>query len=784
MAFWSFTKLQGQELTAPIAFTSISVFNGLRDSLTALPEVFIRTFETLVSVERIEKYLNEEEIKQPIDLKATTDISIHDEDFIQEIKIGFENATMRWPSLKVEESVTEIGVSREANALSRSDCESTSESTVEQSDSSFSVRDISAIFPNDKLSLICGPTGSGKTLLMLSLLGETEIKKGFVHCPRIATSSTLDTSTAITSIQISKDADIIPNNWILKHAVAYTAQTPWLRNASIKDNILFGLPYVRKRYKKTLAACALEKDLSYLEDGDQTEIGEKGITLSGGQKARVALARAVYSRAQNVFMDDVLSAVDAHTAKHLYEQCLLGPLMRRRTQILITHHVSLCIEGCAYVVFVQDGCVKLSGSLSELKQSGQLTVILKENTETEKFEEEEEVDFIVEDQLPETTEEISRKPKTLVEIESRASGSVKIKLYKFYCTLLGNWVFLLFIFIAVFGSKGLDVISNWWLKEWSQSYEQSFPADNNSFHMYTPLHRLEPANQFTSNQWPAASTSLFANPLSTNDSAVSYKNESASRLNRYLGIYVLINISQIAVIVLSYAAIFAGGIRASRNLYVMLLNRVFCAPLRFFDTTPVGRIVNRFAKDFEIIDSSVPTNALQFVIQLTALLFIVCVATSIFPALIVIMIAVAFINVYFGLKFVSASRELKRMDSVSRSPIFTHFSETIVGVTTIRAFGMTQKFMMDMIDRVDFNARPMHYTYALSRWIGTRVAAMGSLVSLMTGVFILMNLDFIDAATAGFCLSYVLSFNSMVSLYASRILNHFTNLYSPRFMGL
>ncbi|CAO3640951.1 unnamed protein product [Mucor hiemalis] len=763
LAFWSFTKLQGQEPTAPIAFTSISVFNQLRESLTVLPEVFIRALETLISVNRIEKYLNEEEIKQSVDPKVSSNVNpVRDEEIIEEIKIGFENATIGWPTFTPEEKIPKVVVSGEENTVINSDLETISDSTAEEDDNSFSVRDINLQFPNDNLSLICGATGSGKTLLMLSLLGETEIKKGKAYCPRVASTSTLDNSTTITSIKVLEDADVIPNDWILRHAVAYSSQTPWLRNDSIKNNILFGLPFAQKRYKATLFACALEKDLSYLDDGDQTEIGEKGITLSGGQKARVALARAVYSRAQNVLMDDVLSAVDAHTANHLYKQCLLGPLMKGRTQILITHHVNLCIEGSAYIVFVKDGQVKLTGSPSELKQAGQLSLIFKENIKSETSEEEEAA-LVVEDQLSEepAEEEEVKKPKALVEIEARAIGSVKMKLYKLYFGLLGSWIFWLFVFVTIFTAKGLDVTSSWWIKEWSQSYEQSFPGNNTPTNIYTSLHALESPIQPTSYQLPASVPSFFANFAPTGNTVL-LDEEKPSKLNMYLGIYVLINISHITIIVIRYGAVFAGGIRASRKLYVMLLDRVFHAPLRFFDATPVGRIVNRFAKDFETIDSSVPTNILQFLIQWTTVISIVCVATFVFPALIVLMISVVGINVYFALKFVSASRELKRMDSVSRSPIFTHFSETIVGVTTIRAFGMTQQFMLDMIHKVDVNARPMYYAWTVSRWVSTRIAVMGSLVSLVTGVFILMNLDLIDAATAGFCLSYVLSFTNMI----------------------
>lgn len=175
-------------------------------------------------------------------------------------------------------------------------------STYEEADT-FMLHHLDCHFPNDKFSIICGATGSGKTLMMMSLLGETVLLEGESFCPRAPVADKLEADTEIP-------LNITRKEWVLDHAVAYVSQTAWLRNASIRDNILFGLPYIEKRYRETLYACALHKDLSFLEDGDATEIGEKGITLSGGQRARVALARAVYSRAKNVLLDDVLSAVD------------------------------------------------------------------------------------------------------------------------------------------------------------------------------------------------------------------------------------------------------------------------------------------------------------------------------------------------------------------------------------------------------------------------------------------------------------------------------------------
>ncbi|KAG2203106.1 hypothetical protein INT47_004913 [Mucor saturninus] len=724
VAFWSFTKLEGKELTAPIAFTSMTIFNDLRGSLTIIPETVIHLFETLISIDRIEKYLEEDEISGS-DQDGCA-LSAEWSSSAPEVRIGFKNATIGWP--KAHDNTTS----------------ETATSNEEQD--SFILKDLDVVFPNNELSLICGSTGSGKTLLMLSLLGETEIKEGAVSCPRSASLSSLDDTTAITSIRPPEDAPIVPEDWILPYAVAYVSQTAWLQNASIKDNILFGLPYLQNRYKATLTACALDKDLSYLEDGDTTEIGEKGVTLSGGQKARVALARAVYSRAQNVMMDDVLSAVDAHTAKHLFKKCLQSPLMSGRTQILITHHVNLCIQGAAHVVFIKDGRMELSGSPAELKKNDQLSMIFEENVQEGEYEEQEDESPVIAE-----IQKTNDKPKTLVQDEGRASGTVKMRLYKLYFGLVGNWFFWTIIFTAIIGVKGFDVLSNWWLKKWAQSYETA--ADINPS-IISSIH----ANINSGINWPLSIPSL--NNLAPTPSILS-KEDASKSLNKYLGIYVLINLADILLDVSRSLYMFWGGLRASKRLYEKLLDRVFHAPLRFFDTTPVGRIVNRFAKDFETVDANVPIDIMQFLMQMVTIFTIVSVATAVLPPLIALMIVTASANIYYGLKFVAASRELQRMDSVSRSPLFTLFSETIVGVTTIRAFGMSQNFMVEMLRRIDVNSRPMFYACTVSRWVSTRISVTGAIVCFVTGVSILFNLDRLDAATAGFCLSYVLMFTDM-----------------------
>ncbi|KAI8343122.1 P-loop containing nucleoside triphosphate hydrolase protein [Chlamydoabsidia padenii] len=721
VSFWSFTKLEGNDLTAPIAFTAITVFNELRFALNVLPEVMIEAYQAIISVRRIDKYLNEAEVTTPPKL-----------DLNNPIELSFKNATVGF-KLPSKSSVTEP---------TTTDSDDGTATPSDESDS-FVLKDLNLEFPNNELSLVCGATGSGKTLLMLSLLGETVLLEGQVSCPRTEV-------TDIVTDDYENLTEIAEEDWILNHAVAFVAQSAWLQNASIRDNILFGLPYVEKRYQDTLQACSLVKDLSILEDGDMTEIGEKGITLSGGQKARVSLARAVYSRAKNVLMDDVLSAVDAHTAKHLYDNALMGPLMKNRTRVLITHNVKLCVNGASYLVHIRSGRTDLVGSPSDLRLSGELNTILEEEKDQGNADQEEEAVETTGDapHAAPSADADKKSPRVLVEEETRATGMVKLRLYNMYLKMVGNPFYWIIVASILIGARSLDVTESWWVKKWARSYETQSPDAH--------LASISPmASQRTYSYLSIPSTT----PSTDNMHIMGDDNSS---LNFYLGIYVLITSINIVVSTSRFAIIYYGVLRASKTLYQELLRRVLRAPLRFFDTTPMGRILNRFAKDVETIDSTIPNDLINFIIQWIIIISSIITVSFVLPIFIIPMVVVAAINIALGIMFVSTSRELRRLDSVTRSPLFSHFGETLVGISTIRAYGATRRFLQDMITRVDTNSRPYYYVWLVNRWISIRFAFMGAAINVITSFIILMNVNRMDSALAGFCLSFILLYSDQM----------------------
>lgn len=311
------------ELTASVAFTAMSIFGSLELSMASLPGLMSKALEAKISSDRIDKYMDSPE--KPMN---TTPANY----------IAFEAASVAWPA---DEDHSDWDTGK-----------------------GFVLRNLNLTFPPKGLSVISGKTGSGKSLLLASILGECDILQGKVKVP------------VSPQLNVRCDRRISSAEWIIDNAIAYVAQIPWIENGTIRDNILFGLPYHPTRYRKVLYACALDKDLDMFPDKEMTDIGANGVNLSGGQRWRVSFARALYSRAGILIMDDIFSALDAHTGRHVYNHALTGEIGRRRTRILVTHHATLCLPHTDYSVFLENGHVKHAGTVEELRRNNSLSDLL------------------------------------------------------------------------------------------------------------------------------------------------------------------------------------------------------------------------------------------------------------------------------------------------------------------------------------------------------------------------------------------------------------------------
>ena len=529
-ALSSYVGIYG-DLPASIAFTALGVFGQLEGVIGMLPDFVTFWFDAKISAERVDKFFDtpENEVN-----RETAD------------SISFKNASITFPS----------------------------DEKLEDRNEPFKLINVNLNFPNNELSVISGKTGSGKSLLLAAILGEVDVIEGTIRVPKGL------------SIGERYDHKADADNWIIPSSIAYVSQIPWIENASIKDNVLFGLPFDPVRYEKVIEACALTKDLEMLEDGDQTEVGAQGISLSGGQRWRLTFARALYSRAQILVMDDLFSALDAHVGKHVYEKALTGELAKDRTRILVTHHVALCLPKTKYAVLLADGTVEHAGMVEELERSGGLHDLLKTEEEVVGPEVEANTE-------PDTAKsmdgqagapnkkpaELVSKPKKLVEDEKRETGGISKKVYMGYIKASGGLPLWIFIIVFYCIAQTLALGRSWWVKLWTSSYE-----DSNVGSMQTFFHQ-EPTMISLVN-----STSL---PVSSGKDTLGY----------YLGIYVAISVTSILLSTLRVFWIFTGSIRASRVIFQELAFTILRMPLRWIDTVPVGRILNRFTADFSAIDS-------------------------------------------------------------------------------------------------------------------------------------------------------------------------------------
>ncbi|KZV87123.1 multidrug resistance-associated ABC transporter [Exidia glandulosa HHB12029] len=684
VSFWHYAVWRGIPLTPSIAFTSISVFNEMRFALNALPETFINILQSLVSARRIEKYLALAEVS-PVPPLGEQDLSI-----------TLNSATITWPQ--------ERGGSA-------------SSSVASTPAKKFILLGLNVRFPVGQLSLVCGKLGSGKTLLLQALLGEADVLTGQVLCPR-------SPPDFIASFQ-----GIVPNDdeWIVPGVCAYVPQVSWLQNATIRENILFHLPYNEVRYLKTLEACALVADMKILEDGDQSEIGERGVNLSGGQKARVSLARAVYSRASTLLLDDVLSAVDAHTADHLFEQCIKGDIMKGRTVILVSHHVQLCTNGAAYVVALDNGRLAYEGPTSDFVGSQIMAGLVQSSNAPAPDQEaaEDDVEALAEQQaegdaesaegsdtavqpsepdaLPVAAVPKERKaPRKFIEEEKRAVGRIGSAVWQWYiyaCGGKGYWALFLASMIA---AALVPVFENGWIRVWSGSVQHGTSRS--------------PA-------W-------------------------------YVGVYASITVSGLLLTTWRWFVLYHGSLEASRVLYKRLLERVLFARIRFHDTINRGRLLNRFGKDFEGIDSNLSDNFGRSIINALSVTTTVCSVTYV-GGLPFGVAAAAVGVIYWNVAKIygQTSRDMRRLDSVTRSPLYSIYGETISGVGVIRAFGAGSKFLRDMLRCVDTNMNPYFWMWSVNRWLSVRFNLLSSIVVGVTGVTVMLTPG-VDAALAGFALAF------------------------------
>ncbi|KAK5089910.1 Transporter of the ATP-binding cassette (ABC) [Lithohypha guttulata] len=733
-SFLIFTKVEKRPLVPSIAFPALSMFSLLRIPLDQLADMVAHVQESKVSVDRVEEFLREEETEKYLQLKHSRQASPH------ETRIALKHATLTWGS---------------------------SAETSKSTGTPFRLIDMDIDFIVGKLNVIAGPTGSGKTSLLLALLGEMQLLDGIVHIPGGYSRQHLrpDPTTGLTE------------------SVAYCAQQAWLVNATIRENILFASPFDARRYKAVIDACALKRDLEILDAGDQTLVGEKGITLSGGQKQRISLARALYSNSKHILLDDCLSAVDSHTAKHIFDEALMGKMMIHRTCILVSHNVALAVPQASHVVVLNNGKILCQGSPASVAESGHLGDELARSVPASR------IASAVPSRTPSPgvqehgiVNDVSDGPTATGEmdvaeesgfkadrkfvdtrIEAKATGSVGWRTIKMYLQAMGPWYYWIFAASGFVAVQLGSVATNVWIRQWANAYHTS----SQSNHM--ALSVLQ--SRYAHSAVPAGSLVLQGLPATYITSRTDLRAHENVDSSYYLGVYALIGTAYIIICLLRELLLFKGSLQASRVLHQQLLGKILRATFRFFDSTPLGQLTNRFSKDLQSIDQEVAPVAIGLLHSAASVVTIVVLITTITPGFLIPGVFIALIYILTGMFYIKASRDLKRLESVQRSPLFQHFGETLSGVVTIRAYGDEARFVNDSHHKVNTHNRPFIYLWATNRWLAFRVDCAGALVAFFSAMFVVQNVGSIDAGAAGLSLSYAITFTQnvlwLVRLYAA-----------------
>ncbi|XP_064615188.1 ATP-binding cassette sub-family C member 5-like [Liolophura sinensis] len=734
----------GNDLTPAQAFTVLAVLNSMRMSLGILP-FCIRAFaEVLVTIGRFQGVLLMEEMSPHFGTVTNKNQAlVLDRASMAWDTTTAENQNDKTKSLKngpveqnggksasLPEEKRPLGIKTDEN-----------EPVATLSDLSLVVEKLYLPVFQGQLVGVCGSVGSGKSSLVSAILGR----------------------------MITMTGSIAVNG-----KVAYVSQQAWIMSGTLRDNVLFGFPYDEDKYALVIEACGLLPDIESLIAGDQTEIGERGLNLSGGQKQRISLARAVYSNADIYLLDDPLSAVDIHVGRHIFNRCLLEAL-KGKTVIFITHQLQY-LKSCDQILVMKDGQFVESGSHDQLMAADKdyaslIRIFYTEHEEDVTTEEEEgegdglpdsigDVRLSLEKQksvlsrVSSVCREVSLKSGSqhseknalsaksassistdvetdqenvgqLVEAENIEEGNVTWKSYWYYIRAAGGWFVLLFVILIFFMAIGSQMVTSWWLSNWlSQGSGNSNVTDGNVTRV---------------------STSVTDNP----------------DLAFYIAVYGgLVGVIFVTMAIKGFVFMKI-TLLASSRLHDQVFIKIMRSPMKFFDTTPTGRILNRFSKDLDDVDTLLPFRAESFLqnslVVIGSLLIIAYVSLWFLIALVPLSIVFGVLKQLFS----TGIRELKRSDNVTRSPLISHISASVMGITTIHAYGKTAAFTEKFFDLLDTNTVPFYLFNLANRWLSVRLDMITICVTGITGFLCVFTHESIPPAMAGLALAFAIQITGL-----------------------
>ncbi|XP_072237119.1 ATP-binding cassette sub-family C member 12 isoform X2 [Leuresthes tenuis] len=529
---------------------------------------------------------------------------------------------------------------------------------------------------------------------------------------------------------------------------AYVSQQAWIFHGTVQENILMGETFDQAKYDRVVDVCSLRADLKILPYGDQTEIGERGLNLSGGQKQRISLARAVYSNKDIFLLDDPLSAVDAHVGKHIFEECIKKEL-KGKSVILVTHQLQY-LEFCDDILVLEDGEVRETGNhLTLMKANGRYAqLICNYQMEQSKTQKEEEVPqdaaqlkaaelreradsgivnpaFDMTDENNDGTKADQKSVKTgdqLVSQESSTEGSVSWSVYHKYCLAAGGYIMVFLVILNIVLMIGSTAFSNWWLSYW--------------------LGQGDGSSNSTSNVGDVSK-----NP----------------QLHFYQMIYGVMVIVMVVLAVIKCFFYTHVTLRASCKLHDSMFKKVFGSPMSFFDTTPTGRILNRFSKDQEELDTVLPLHMdpfLQFCLLVT---FTIIIIASVFPLMLVAVIIMGVLFTIILFIFQRGIRQMKKMENISRSPCISLTTSTLQGLSTIHAYNIRDSHIKLFKSLSDINSNHYLLFHSGTRWLSFWLDFMACSMTLLVGLFVILSSnDVISPALKGLAMSYTIQLTGML----------------------
>ncbi|KAF9436204.1 hypothetical protein BGZ76_004588 [Entomortierella beljakovae] len=646
----------GNELTPQVVFPALAFYSIMRVPLLILPNCYTTAIDAYVAICRIQEFLLSED--------GINDVIADDN---AEEAIAIHNGYFFWETLaKTKSPAPSIQVSA-ADPNSKSKNIDNLVYSAEQNQDF--LKDINLKIARGSLVAVIGPVGSGKSSLLQAMVGNMSKSNG-----KIIRGST----------------------------VSYASQVPWIQNATIRDNIVFDTKFDEDRYWRVIKACSLEKDLDSFPGGDMAEIGERGINLSGGQKARLSLARSVYFDAELVIMDDPLSAVDAHVGKRLWKDCVIGEI-KDKTRVIATHHLHI-LPDVDYVVCMRDGKISAQGTYHELlkndggfmelmlqygglkQESQKPRVDLPPGSSAESstsvqmrqdstWDTESDQTSLFDEQAEEDIKKASEALK-MISKEEREVGAVNSNIYKEYFKMagFGMWTAVIFCYIL---QQVCSVMMNYWLSLWSDQ--------------------------------------VFDLPVSVN-----------------IAVYVSFAIGQFIVVSVASVLLSFTIIKTSKRMHGQAFDMVIHAPMSFFDSNPIGRILNRFSKDIETLDGILWENLNDVFITM---LIVLGAGTSVY--------------------YRATSREFKRLDSTQRSVLYSYFAESLTGMGTLRAYNRLEHAISVNQQKIDLGNCPYYLFQMGTRWVALRIQIIGLFFVLLTSLFVIEFRNSINTASAGLILSYL-----------------------------